>query len=132
MYKVIISLNGMGRTADYGTGRYGDVLVGEDEMYSVRDKVQEKYGTKHFNIVSVHIAEPEEELLEDEPFSRRITLYAVGENFKDALRRGHIRQSQTSAMDVLRMVVRDSPDTVALGIFGFDVYVDENSNHWNA
>lgn len=124
MYKVVVNLHSL--------GRFGHVALAGDEMLRISDKVQEKYGTIHYSIVSVNHAEPEEEPPVEEPVSRRITLYAVGENFKDALRRGHIRRSKTSATDVLRMVVRDSPDTVALGIFGFDVYVDETNNHWNA
>lgn len=124
MFKVIIHL--------YEMGRYVHIFVDKDNMLGIADEVRERYGTTNYNIVSVHNAEPEEQLPEDEPISRRITLYAVGENFKDALQRGHIRQSKTDATDVLRMVVRDSPDTVTLGLFGFDVYVDENSNHWNA
>lgn len=123
MFKVIVNL--------YGLGRYGHVVIDEDDMLSVGHKVLEKYGTKNYNIVSFHNTEPEEEPPVEEPVSRRITLFAVGSSFKDALARGHVRRSKESAEETLTELMREYPDK-AWGIFGFDVYADETNNHWNA
>lgn len=122
MYKVVVNLHGL--------GRYGHIVLAGYGMLSISDKVQEKYGTINYSIVSVNHAEPEEELPVDEPVSRRIALFAVGESFKDALARGHVRRSKESATEVLTELMREYPDK-AWGIYGFDVYADETNNHWN-
>lgn len=122
MYKVIVNLHDM--------NRYGHVLLGEDELIDIVDKVQEKYGSRAFNIVSVHNADPEE-VEEYEPISRGITMFAVGTSFKDAIARGHVRRHKASAEETLMVLMQEHPDK-AWGIYGFDVHVDENSNHWNA
>ena len=122
MFKVIVNLNGL--------GRYGHVVIDEDDMLSIGVKVQEKYGTKQYSIVSFHNTESEEELPVVEPVSRRITLFVVGVSFKDALTRGHVRRSEEDATETLEVLMKEYPDR-AWGIFGFDVYADEYSNHWN-
>lgn len=61
----------------------------------------------------------------------RVTMFAVGQSFDEAIARGRVTSSVEEAIR-LKEIRQSLTSDRGIAIYGFDVFVDKDSNHWNA